>query len=66
MGNKVLKIFYAVFMTLILAALVVFMITHIKVGLEGTNAKLLLAGYILLIAWAAFRIFNRVKSIIKK
>lgn len=66
MGNKVLKIFYAVFMTLILAALVVFMITHIKVGLEGTNAKLLLAGYILLIAWAAFRIFNLVKSIIQK
>ena len=66
MGNKVLKIFYAVFMTLIHAALVVFMITHIKVGLEGTNAKLLLAGYILLIAWAAFRIFNLVKSIIKK
>ena len=66
MGNKVLKIFYAVFMTLILAALVVFMITHIKVGLEGTNAKLLLAGYILLIAWAAFRIFSLVKEILKK
>ena len=53
-------------MTLILAALVVFMITHIKVGLEGTNAKLLLAGYILLIAWAAFRIFNLVKEVLKK
>ena len=53
-------------MTLILAALVVFLVTSINVGVEGTNAKLLLAGYILLIAWAAFRIFNLVKSIIQK
>lgn len=66
MGKKVLKIFYAVFMVLILAALVVFMITHIKVGIEGSNAKLLLAGYIMLIVWAAFRIFTLVKEILKK
>ena len=66
MGNKALKIFYAAFITLILAAMVVFMVIHIRAGLEGQNAKLLLGGYILLIIWAAYRIVTLVRDIIGK
>ena len=65
MGNKALKIFYAVFMALMLVALTVFMIIHIRAGIDGTNAKILLAGYVLLIIWAAGRLFTLVKSLKK-
>ena len=64
MGNKALKIFYAVFMSLMLVALAVFMIVHIRAGLDGQYAKILLAGYILLIVWAAARLFTIIRNLI--
>ena len=66
MGNKALKIFYAAFMTLILAAMVVFMVIHIRAGRDGQTAKLLLGGYILLIIWASYRIFTLIRDITRK
>ncbi len=63
MGNKALKIFYAVFMALMLVALTVFMIIHIRAGLDGQNARILLAGYILLIIWAAARLFTLIRNL---
>jgi hypothetical protein len=63
MGNKALKIFYTVFMALMIVALTVFMIIHIRAGLDGTNAKILLAGYVLLIIWAAGRLFTLIRNI---
>ena len=63
MGNKALKIFYAVFMALMLVALAVFMVIHIRAGLDGTNAKILLAGYVLLIIWAAGRLFTLIRNL---
>lgn len=66
MGNDFLKIFYAVFMALMLIALTVFMIVHIRSGLDGQNAKILLAGYILLIIWAAGRLFTLMRNLKNK
>ena len=66
MGNKALKIFYAVFMALMLVALTVFMIIHIRAGIDGTNAKIFLAAYVLLIIWAAARLFTMIKNLIGK
>ena len=66
MGNKALKIFYAAFMAIILVSLVVFMVIHINAGLDGQTAKIILAGYVLLIIWAAARIFNLIRSLIQK
>ena len=66
MRNKALKIFYAAFMAIILVSLVVFMVIHVCAGLDGQNAKILLAGYALLIVWAVYRLINLVKSIIQK
>ncbi len=66
MGNRILKIFYAVFMALILVALVVFMVMHIRAGLDTQYSKLLLAGYILLLVWAGARVFTLVKDLVQK
>ena len=66
MGNKAFRIFFAAMMTLAIIALVVFMIVHVRAGLEGTNAKLLLAAYILMIFWAGFRLFATIKSLLGK
>lgn len=66
MGKDFLKIFYAVFMALMLIALTVFMIVHIRSGLDGQNAKILLAGYILLIIWAAGRLFTLIRNLKNK
>ena len=66
MGNKAFRIFFAAMMTLAIIALVVFMIVHIRAGLDGTNAKLLLAAYILMIFWAGFRLFFTIKSLLDR
>ena len=58
-----MKIFYAVFMALMLVALAVFMVIHIRAGLDGNNAKILLAGYVLLIIWAAGRLFTLIRNL---
>ncbi len=66
MGNKALKIFYTVFMTLILVTLIVFMVMHIREGLAGSYAKLMLGGYILLLLWAGFRVLTLVRDLLGK
>ena len=63
MGNKALKIFYAVLMALMLVALAVFMIVHIRAGLDGPYAKIRLAAYILLIVWASARLFTIIRNL---
>ena len=66
MGNKAFRIFLAAMMTLAIVALVVFMIVHIKAGLDGINSKLLLAAYVLMIIWAGIRLLAAVKSLLGK
>lgn len=66
MRNKAFRIFFAAMMTLAIIALVVFMIVHIRAGLEGTNAKLLLAAYVLMIIWAGIRLFATVRNLLGK
>lgn len=63
MGNRFLKIFYAVFMGLLLVAVVAFMILHIMAGLQSGDAKLLLAGYILILIWASVRLYSLIKDL---
>ena len=63
MGDRFLKIFYAAFMVLLLVAVVAFMILHIMSGLQSGNAKLLLGGYILILIWAAVRLYTLIKDL---
>ena len=50
-------------MALMLVALTVFMVIHIRAGLDGSNAKIFLAGYVLLIIWAAGRLFTLIRNL---
>lgn len=63
MGNKAFRMFFAAMMILAIIALVVFMIVHIRAGLDGVNAKLLLAAYVLMIIWAGFRLLATIRSL---
>jgi hypothetical protein len=63
MGNKAFRIFYVVMMALAIIALVVFMIIHIRTGLEREYAKILLAAYVLMILWAAMRLIRGIKNL---
>lgn len=63
MGNRIFKIAYVAFMALVLLAVVVFMILHIKAGLQSANAKILLGGYILILIWGATRLYTLIKNL---
>lgn len=63
MGNRIFKIAYIAFMALVLLAVVVFMILHIKAGLQSGNAKLILAGYILIFIWGLTRLYTLIKNL---
>lgn len=66
MENKVFRIIFAGLMALAVIALVVFMIIHIRVGLDGVNSRLLLAAYILMIIWAGIRLYTTIKSLLNR
>ncbi|MBO5709845.1 MAG: hypothetical protein J6S01_10935 [Bacteroidales bacterium] len=63
MNNKIFKITYAAIIAIILVALVVFLIMQICSGVEGNIATLYTAMYVLLIIWAAIRLFSLIKEI---
>ena len=63
MGEKILKIAYAVFVALLTIGLVVFMIIHISKGLAGGNAKLILGAYILMSIWALMKLSAAIKNL---
>ncbi len=65
-GNKILKVVYAIFMAAVLAAVIAFMVVHIKAGLGTQNAKLVLAAYVLLTLWASYRLFTLLRDIVRK
>lgn len=65
-GNKILKVVYAIFMAAVLAAVIAFMVVHIKAGLCTQNAKLVLAAYVLLTLWASYRLFTLLRDIVRK
>lgn len=63
MNRKIFKVVYAVLMALILVALVVFMILQITRGSEGQMSTLYILMYILLMFWAAIRLYSLLKDI---
>lgn len=65
MNNRIFKIVYAVVIAVIMLALVAFMIIHVRNGLAGQNAKLLLGGYILMLIWAGMRFYTLIKDILR-
>lgn len=66
MGNKIMKIFHLVVMALALVALVVFLVLHISAGIDSQMSKLYLGLYVMLIIWAAARVFTITKDLLQK
>lgn len=66
MNSKILKGLVAVVMAAVIVVLVMIMVNHISLGLTTSNAKLMLALYIAMICYAAYRIFANLRDIFKK
>lgn len=66
MGNRFMKIFHFAVMAFALVAIVVFMVLHVKAGLETQMSKVYAALYALLAIWAGIRVFSIGKEIFGK
>ena len=65
MGNKIMKIFHLAVMVLAFVTLTVFMVLHVRAGIETQMSKLYLGLYIILMVWAAARVFSIVRELRK-
>ena len=65
MGNKIMKTCLAVLMAAAIVILAVLMVMHVKEGLVGQNAKMYMWFYVILIVWAAIRLYSLIKDIRK-
>lgn len=66
MESRLMKIFRLVIMAAALVVLTVFMILHVRAGIETQMAKLYLGLYVILMGWAAVRVFSLAKELLKK
>ena len=66
MEKKIAKIIRLMIMAIALVALIVFLIIHISAGILTQMSKIYLAVYILLILWAAVRVFTMTKDLLQK
>ena len=66
MEKKIAKIIRLVIMAIALVALIVFLVIHISAGILTQKSKIYLGVYILLILWAAVRVFTMTKDLLQK
>lgn len=66
MGNRFMKIFHFAVMALALVAIIVFMVLHVKAGLETQMSKVYAALYVLLAVWAGIRTYSLGKDVFGK
>ena len=66
MNNKILKALVAVLMAAVMVVLVLLIVNHVKMGLDTSNAKLVLALYVVMMGYALYRIFSNLKDVFKK
>lgn len=66
MGNRFVKIFHFAVMALALVAIIVFMVLHVKAGLETQMSKVYAALYVLLAIWAGIRTYSLGKDVFGK
>ena len=66
MESRIMKIFRLVIMAAAFIILAVFLVLHASAGLETQMSKIYLGVYILLILWAAARVFTMTKDLLQK
>ena len=63
--RKIMKALVAIVMAAVLVVLVMLTVNHEKAGLMTTNSKLMLAGYVAMMFYAAYRIFANIRDCLK-
>ena len=53
-------------MAAVMVVLVLLIVNHVKMGLDTSNAKLVLALYVVMMGYALYRIFSNLKDVFKK
>ena len=61
-----MKIFHMAVMVLAFVVLTVFMVLHVRAGIESQMSKLYLGLYLILMGWAAVRVFSIAKDLFQK
>ena len=55
----------ALVMAAVLVVLVMLTVAHVKAGIVSQSSKLMLGGYILMMAYAAYRVFSNIRDIFR-
>lgn len=66
METRFMKIFRLVVMAVAFVALAVFAVLHASSGLETQTSKLYLGFFVILMVWAAIRVFSIAKDLFQK
>ncbi len=66
MGNRFVKIFHFAVMAIALVAIIVFMVLHVKQGLDTQMSKVYAVLYALLAIWAGIRVYSIGKDVFRK
>lgn len=66
MENRIMKILRLVIMAAAFIVLAVFMVLNIRAGVETQMQKLYIGLYVVLMGWAAVRVFSIAKDLFKK
>ena len=61
--NRLLRIAYILFISVITIGLVFFMFIHIKMGLATSEDKLILGVYVIMIIWALMKLYVAFKDL---
>lgn len=65
-NHKILKALVAVVMIAVIVVLVLITVSHVRTGLDSSNSKLMLALYVAMICYAAYRAFVCIKEIVRR
>ena len=63
--RKIMKGLVALVMTAVFVVLIMLTVTHVQAGIITNTQKLTLGAYILMMVYAAFRIFSNVRDIFR-
>lgn len=63
--HKILKGLVAVVMAAVLVVLAMLTITHVQAGIMTQNQKIMLGAYVLMILYAAYRLFVNIRDIFR-
>ena len=63
--RKIMKGMVALVMAAVLVVLVMLTITHVQSGIVTQSSKLMLGGYIIMMAYAAYRVYSNIRDIFR-